>query len=203
MNTPNAFNILKTQPKLPVSDCLLCVKTISGKVIDDVGIPLMGVTISINGIPKTHTDNKGNFSVQVKNDDKVSFSFVMKETETYTGLFLPTTIVLRKKISFSNVVNTSNKKNKGKVANKPNPPKPNNPQPKTETNQTENTSIQTKPQAKPQAKPQTDTDTPNPSGNDAVKQSLSWLWISGIGAVILGGFYYYFFHKKDTKNGSK
>src|SRR6476659_8986891 len=46
-------------------------RTVSGKVTDEKGIPLVGVTVSTSSSEKrTLTDNSGNFSIQVSPRDK-------------------------------------------------------------------------------------------------------------------------------------
>ena len=56
-------------------------KTISGKVIDDIGLPIPGVNISVaNSSIATQTDFNGNFEVQVNVGQTLIFSYVGFQT---------------------------------------------------------------------------------------------------------------------------
>jgi len=62
--------------------------TVSGKVTDNTGLPLVGVTISITGTNRAViSDVKGNFSITLNaNDKSLSFSFIgMKKQEVVIG----------------------------------------------------------------------------------------------------------------------
>lgn len=58
-------------------------KAITGKVIDEKGAPLPGVSIVIkrNG-QGTSTDNEGNYLIQAQDNDILQFSFIAKQTQS-------------------------------------------------------------------------------------------------------------------------
>ncbi|MEO5648946.1 MAG: SusC/RagA family TonB-linked outer membrane protein [Ginsengibacter sp.] len=59
--------------------------TITGKVIDEKGVPLSGVSVIIekNG-QGTSTDRGGNFAIMAENNDILQFSFVARQTQLLT-----------------------------------------------------------------------------------------------------------------------
>lgn len=58
-------------------------KKVTGRVIDETGEPLPGVAIQVEGTPRgVTTDIDGTFSIEVKNTDKLSFSYLGMETQT-------------------------------------------------------------------------------------------------------------------------
>lgn len=58
-------------------------KKISGKVTDDLGEPLPGVAIQIAGTPRgVTTDVDGTYSIEVKESDKLVFTYLGMETQT-------------------------------------------------------------------------------------------------------------------------
>lgn len=57
-------------------------KKVTGKVVDDMGEPLPGVAIQVVGTPRgVTTDIDGTYSLDVKNSDKLSFSFLGMENQ--------------------------------------------------------------------------------------------------------------------------
>ncbi len=57
-------------------------RTLRGKVTDEDGIPLPGVTITVVGFSRgVITDNDGNYSIEVNSADELEFSFVGLETQ--------------------------------------------------------------------------------------------------------------------------
>jgi TonB-linked SusC/RagA family outer membrane protein len=69
-----------------VSDNILQAKTVTGKVIDDKGETLVGVTITEQGTQKaTTTDANGNYSLSVTGNNSVLvFTYIGYETQTQT-----------------------------------------------------------------------------------------------------------------------
>lgn len=58
-------------------------KTVKGKVTDDAGAPLAGVSISVKGTRKgTQTDKEGNFSITVTGNQELLISYVGFKTST-------------------------------------------------------------------------------------------------------------------------
>lgn len=58
-------------------------KNITGKVVDDMGEPLPGVAIQVFGSPRgVTTDIDGTFSIEVKNTDKLVFTYLGMESQT-------------------------------------------------------------------------------------------------------------------------
>ena len=56
-------------------------RTVKGKVVDEKGIPLPGVTITVLGSSRgVITDNDGNYAIDVKQTDVLEFSFVGLES---------------------------------------------------------------------------------------------------------------------------
>lgn len=61
-------------------------RTVKGKVVDEKGIPLPGVTILVVGSTKgVSTDLDGSYSIDVKTTDKLLFSFIGMESQTIEG----------------------------------------------------------------------------------------------------------------------
>ncbi len=59
------------------------VKTVTGKVTDDAGSPLPGVSVVVKGTNKgTSTDFDGNYTLQVNEGDALEFSSVGFTTQT-------------------------------------------------------------------------------------------------------------------------
>ncbi len=64
-------------------------KTISGKVIDETGEPLIGVVVSVRGKSKgVATDLDGNFSLDVSSNDVILFSYVGYNTKEFSASVL-------------------------------------------------------------------------------------------------------------------
>lgn len=60
-------------------------KRITGKVVDETGEPLPGVTIQIAGSPRgVTTDIDGSFNIEVNSTDKLTVSYLGMETQTIT-----------------------------------------------------------------------------------------------------------------------
>ena len=58
-------------------------KNVTGKVMDETGEPLPGVAIVVEGSPRgVTTDIDGTFSIEVKNTDKLTFSYLGMEPQT-------------------------------------------------------------------------------------------------------------------------
>lgn len=58
-------------------------KKVSGKVTDDLGDPLPGVAIQVAGTPRgVTTDIDGSFSIEVKDSDKLIFTYLGMEPQT-------------------------------------------------------------------------------------------------------------------------
>lgn len=73
------------------------VLTISGTVTDEEGVPLPGVTVTIEGTSRgTFTDLDGNYSIQASRGQKIQFDYVGLTTEIYTvGEDIPEIIELK------------------------------------------------------------------------------------------------------------
>lgn len=57
--------------------------TVKGVVSDEKGDPLPGVTITVDGSPRgVITDIDGNYSIEVKPNDKLTFSFIGLQSQT-------------------------------------------------------------------------------------------------------------------------
>jgi len=57
-------------------------KAISGKVTDEKGLPMPGVTITVLGTSRgVITDNDGSFQIDARSSDKLSFSFIGKQSQ--------------------------------------------------------------------------------------------------------------------------
>ena len=57
-------------------------KSISGKVIDEMGLPIPGVTVFIKGTTNgTQTDFDGNYSLRANQGDIISYSYVGYKTQ--------------------------------------------------------------------------------------------------------------------------
>ncbi|MDD3909525.1 MAG: SusC/RagA family TonB-linked outer membrane protein [Proteiniphilum sp.] len=74
--------------------------TVKGKVVDQQGEPLPGVTITIDGTPRgVITDIDGTFSISAQPKDKLVFSFVGMEVQTVeVGIKTTIDVVMREKI---------------------------------------------------------------------------------------------------------
>ena len=68
-------------------------RTVQGKVTDEAGLPLSGVTVSVNGAKKvTQTDKTGNFSLSITGNPQLLFSFIG---------YKPTTVLTSGKSTFT------------------------------------------------------------------------------------------------------
>ncbi|WP_369808822.1 SusC/RagA family TonB-linked outer membrane protein [Parabacteroides sp. Marseille-P3160] len=57
--------------------------TISGKVVDNIGVPLAGVTVLVEGSPRgVMTDIDGSFSIEIDPGDRLVFSYIGMESQT-------------------------------------------------------------------------------------------------------------------------
>lgn len=64
---------------------LFAQQQVKGKVTDEKGEPLPGVTIAVVGSPRgVSTDRDGSYNISVKSTDKLQFSFVSMENQTIT-----------------------------------------------------------------------------------------------------------------------
>lgn len=68
---------------LPIS--IFAQSTVSGTVVDDIGMPVPGVNIAVKNTTKgTTTDFDGNFSIVLESGETLSFSYVGYRTQEVT-----------------------------------------------------------------------------------------------------------------------
>lgn len=82
----NTFKIFCLLLILPLS--VLAQNTVTGTVVDDVGIPVPGINILVEGTQRgTTTDFDGNYSLDVNNGEVLVFSYLGFKTQrvTYSG----------------------------------------------------------------------------------------------------------------------
>lgn len=79
---------------------------VTGRVIDDAGQPLLGVSIKLSGTTTgTNTDTKGNFSIAAAPGDRLIFSFVGYKPDTIpVGTKSTMQVVLKDNVSTLNDV---------------------------------------------------------------------------------------------------
>jgi len=81
-------------------------RTVQGKVTDEAGLPLSGVTVSVNGAKKvTQTDKTGNFSLSITGNPQLLFSFIgYKPTTVLTSGKSTFTVALQPDVAVSEEV---------------------------------------------------------------------------------------------------
>ena len=76
-NTSLTYSIENKLIIISLKNSLVQLKGITGKVTDDKGNPMTGVTVKVVGsATATTTDANGNYSIEVSDNDKLEFSYV-------------------------------------------------------------------------------------------------------------------------------
>jgi TonB-linked SusC/RagA family outer membrane protein len=93
----------KNEPILKIS-APFSIQLITGKVIDDIGLPMPGVNVKVTQVDnrmasQVVTNSTGDFSISCNNTDSVQFSFVGYLTKKYLVSSLPNPLVITMKTS--------------------------------------------------------------------------------------------------------
>ena len=68
----------------PVAQAVQQSRTVKGQVVDEMGEPMIGVTVRVKGTGKgTITDMDGRFSIQAESNATLEISFVGYKTQTF------------------------------------------------------------------------------------------------------------------------